>query len=1161
MKRRPLMVFGLLALLALVCCASGAAQAAAPPDTPLSLTGAAPGQATLLGDRQNVDLLGQIGGAFSAVAIQGVYAYVGSGPRLVVLDVTPDREPTKVGETSPLATWVSDIAVVGTYAYVGVGQDGLRVINVANPSVPLVIGSFTGGSVGALQVVGHYAYVVDSGAGLRVLDVADPAHPTQVGVYAASYPRDVTVLGHYAYLAGTYMGLNIVDVADPTRPTLVGSYQASFASSVEVVGHYAYLLEGSLDILDVSNPAAPVEVGSYTNMHGTSQVHVAFGLAYVVYRGGLMLLDVSTPESVAFVGDYGLSDAVGVAVAGQYAYLVAPSVMAVLDLDEPNQPNRIGTYTSFDRVSAVAADGRTAYVAAGQGLYLVDVSSPSALAQTGYLWDRYDAEDVALSGNYAYVAFGDDGLHVVDVSTPGGRTVASESGSSVRGVAIADQHAYVTGFTSRLRALDVSTGWPRQVSPTLPGKGYRVALMGRYAYVAAFDDGVRIVDVSDPAHLTEVGSYTPTGSSSSTAYDVAVAGHYAYVGLGSGGLDIVDITNPAATVQVGRYNPPEGASVEGIEVVGRYAYLASRALGLRVVDVINPASPVEVGFFTGFGRATSVAVKGDTIYVGTVSEGMWLLRFTGAPHLVTSAFRPLPNGYRFANAKGHASCAILRDAFKPGQVDPTCYLLPGRADYNATVKKVEGGSCFGTSLSSALLYEGWAIPSDFLSQHHVARTYDLPSPCPGGAEGCRDSGWDATAVADFIVRHQAYGLGHQYQANRLATQQRGLSETVRLITQSVDAGLRDPYLIEVWGSYRGTCAGHALVPYAYDQSGARTNVYVYDPNHPAGTDQVVTFDMSGPGAWRYDLNFSKLASETIVWQSGEQCASVAVTPVSLFKQKQDAPWWPFPSAGKGDAAATQHYVTARGDGELLLTDNQGRRLGFQDGAFFDEIPNAMRDIPLTGVLPGVTPDYPDSYLLATATPFTMSFQRGGSGPLQVTDIAPGGIAQIAGWGQHLSTDVIHTDPALRRASVTAGSPGSDRSLRLVAVAPNQVTSAEVMDFSLGGQQTAALAFGDQSSTQDSVRFTSGSAGQYRVWLARQAGADLTEFRATRIPLNADATHTLSIDWANPGVVRLEVDDGSDGTVDRTIALTNEAGRYKIALPVIIQSFSLSHAGP
>ena len=81
-------------------------------------------------------MVGQVGGSTQAVAVQGQYAYVGVGLRLVVLDVTSPNTPTEVGATAPFAYFVEDIAVSGTRAYVAAGGAGLRVVDMSDPAPP-----------------------------------------------------------------------------------------------------------------------------------------------------------------------------------------------------------------------------------------------------------------------------------------------------------------------------------------------------------------------------------------------------------------------------------------------------------------------------------------------------------------------------------------------------------------------------------------------------------------------------------------------------------------------------------------------------------------------------------------------------------------------------------------------------------------------------------------------------------------------------------------------------------------------------------------------------------------------------------------------------------------------------------------------------------------
>ena len=62
---------------------------------------------------QNIELVGQIGGPARAVAQQGDYAYVLTGPLLVVLDVSDAANSLRVGSCEVTEGYGQDVTVAG----------------------------------------------------------------------------------------------------------------------------------------------------------------------------------------------------------------------------------------------------------------------------------------------------------------------------------------------------------------------------------------------------------------------------------------------------------------------------------------------------------------------------------------------------------------------------------------------------------------------------------------------------------------------------------------------------------------------------------------------------------------------------------------------------------------------------------------------------------------------------------------------------------------------------------------------------------------------------------------------------------------------------------------------------------------------------------------
>jgi len=637
---------------------------------------------TLLLQQVMLELVGQIGGAVNAVAVQGDTAYVGVGPRLVILDVSDPANPEVLGQSPVYPDFVQDVAVAGdpstalrqaqdtssgqVYAYVAAGNGGLRVVDVSDPAAPTEVGSYDPpGRARAVAVQGNYAYVAYDQRGLRIVDVSDPAAPAEVGFYDRLSAQAVAVAGDYAYVTDLW-GLHIVDVSDPTAPTKVGYCQppkSPFGSSVQsvaVAGNYAYVIgikhyyktsSGWLRIIDVTYPTHPTEVG-FLSVSGHSvslhDVYVSSNTAYVAgedsgfegppYRswGELVIVDVSDPAHPTKVRYRTPGRAYGVAVAGGCAYVAdGRSGLRILDVSDPAHPTEIGFYNPPGSAVDVAVAGDYAYVATEDHLRIVDVSDPAAPTKVGYYQLpklQYDSsvEGLALAGNYAYVAYGWygwDRLYIADISDPGHPTEVGfyNTPGDAYGVAVAGDYAYVAG-DERLTIVDVSD----PAAPTeagfydTPWSAYGVAVAGGYAYVANGRSGLRIVDVSDPADPTEIGFYDRL-----YAQAVAVAGDYAYVADAGSGLRIVDVSDPAHPTEIGFYDTP--GSAWDVAVAGDYAYVVDRGSGLRIVDVSNPAHPAKAGFYDTLGWARAVAVAGEYAYVADGSGGLVILRVPRPP--------------------------------------------------------------------------------------------------------------------------------------------------------------------------------------------------------------------------------------------------------------------------------------------------------------------------------------------------------------------------------------------------------------------------------------------------------------------------------------------------------------------------------------------------
>jgi hypothetical protein len=597
----------------------------------------------------------QIGGASYAVTVSGTLAYMGVGPRLVILNVSNKAHPTLVGQSDVLGAFVRGVTVNGKYAYVANGVAGLHIFNIENPAHPFEVGFYdtTGRSLG-VKVAGNYAFVADEGDGLVIINISDPAHPFQAGHYDTPGAAVALALSdHYAYIADSGAGLRIINIADVAHPTEAGFFyddnggrNTSTTIAVDVASHYAYIvtLEDDmwggytmLRVIYVGVPTEPLQVGSLeSNSLFSGHVVVHGNYAYFSDSNVLSIVDVSNHQHPVAVGSLGMASHVaGLVVAGNYAYVTddyaSTRGLNIVDVSAPSAPTMVGQYHTMRIGGGVALLGNYVYTFGGNGFDVVDVSNPASPVQTGgsYRDGDYPAgfTGSAMANNYLYLTDWMS-LKILDVSNPVSPTqVGSLPVFEAGSVAVAGNYAYVNG-TDGLSVIDVSNPVsPTQVSLSIiPDWLSRdIFVVGEYVYVSEGTIALRVYDISNPISPTLAASYDDPGFSIRT-----VSGNYAYGGYGDR-LYVIDVSDPLHPVMVGTYYPPGG--VRGIAISGDYAYVTSGGIGIHIFDITDPTTLTEVSSYNTPGYAGGVAAAGNYIYVDDGEGGLLILRLRRAYYL------------------------------------------------------------------------------------------------------------------------------------------------------------------------------------------------------------------------------------------------------------------------------------------------------------------------------------------------------------------------------------------------------------------------------------------------------------------------------------------------------------------------------------------------
>jgi hypothetical protein len=311
-----------------------------------------------------------------------------------IINVANPSTPSLIG--SSYAYGSSDIAVSGNLVFLASadtmqGLGGIYVMEVSVPSDSRVLANINGtnGAAG-VSADGNLAVVTDGTTAMRLFNIGDPSSPEEIGILGDKKVSAVAMVGQYTYALIIVPGnpvhtdLAVVDWSIPSNPVIIGQVTVAGGSHIEVEGTRAYVAAGTagLQIIDISNPYTP-QVRSTLDTPGTAHC---------------------------------------VAVANSYAYVADGTAIKVVNIANSSSPYVVGSLATS--ATAVAVENDRLYALDGQNMKIINVANPSTPSLIGSSY-AYNAEGIAVSGNLVFLAtptithndpYFEGGIHVLDVS-------------------------------------------------------------------------------------------------------------------------------------------------------------------------------------------------------------------------------------------------------------------------------------------------------------------------------------------------------------------------------------------------------------------------------------------------------------------------------------------------------------------------------------------------------------------------------------------------------------------------------------------------------------------------------------------------------------------------------------------------------------------------
>jgi len=364
---------------------------------------------------------------------------------------------------------------MGRYIFVATGVYGLEAVAVAEHDEPPAI---YGSDLQRIAYPDDYKKFVAGGRKIRN------------SIEHAGTVFDIQARGEYAYAAQGKGGFRVFDIANIDNK---GFSERITTAPFSPIGQKFFV--PTKDAVALASPTTlgvdPLRVQLPENEE--QPIPLFYGFLYVADREeGLLVignpsLKAKSPgvgtlldgnpannflrRALAFNPDGILTGARRITIAGNFAYILTPKNLVVVDLQNPLQPRVTATIGApvLDDPRGIAVQFRYAFIVDSFGLRVLDVTDlahPKPVENAKVALD--DSRNIYVARTYAYIAAGKNGLGIIDVENPEAPRLdqvfnANQAMHEVNDVKIgmvdASAFAFVADGFNGLRILQIVSPW------------------------------------------------------------------------------------------------------------------------------------------------------------------------------------------------------------------------------------------------------------------------------------------------------------------------------------------------------------------------------------------------------------------------------------------------------------------------------------------------------------------------------------------------------------------------------------------------------------------------------------------------------------------------------------------------------------------------------
>jgi len=516
-----------------------------------------------------------------AMEIVGNYAYIIGGwdnqyGTLKIIDIYDPIKPQLVGTYSGVFAY--DLAIIGPYAYLAAGTNGLRIINITNPTNPVLISQHKDGSSNSIAIhinANYYALTAEAEGGMRIYDCTNITNPILLGEHIGEGFNclDIVASKNYAYLATDTAGFIIININDYENPSYHDQIEDKSISKIKIVGTTGYFVfdTSGVKIYNVRNFDNPKLVNTIGQSDITDICYYNDYLFVTKENDPLEIFDIGTAnseESISLISE-------GLAYTDMIIYediaIVATGTrdIVIYDLSDILNPTIKMKFEADSKVFDLMIDGsRVYFFDEYQRMNVLEIINSDHFSMHGNVYSNtlHALDEFFIEDNIAYLMYNQETLIILNVTNLNDIVELGDIflDTYVYDIFYENNYVYLNSlphFSLERHLLKVNV---TQLDNPVLCANY--SLKGFDFYIMIYDFQVsddlifmidtlelKIIKINATNELQLLSIYDLDAFSYNDKH-ITINDNYTYLTSAVGGLEVLNTSNPSQPIKLGQFS-------------------------------------------------------------------------------------------------------------------------------------------------------------------------------------------------------------------------------------------------------------------------------------------------------------------------------------------------------------------------------------------------------------------------------------------------------------------------------------------------------------------------------------------------------------------------------------------------------------------------------